>query len=101
MPLVAAQSRGFALSGKVKGNLIDPNLNTARDFIEQHLATHNCFVGEALSMADFQMNFAVGALLARGTDASACPHLNACNQCMQARPAFQRAIAKGGPAVPA
>lgn len=101
MPLVAAQSRGFALSGKVKGNLIDPNLNTARDFIEQHLATHNCFAGEALSMADFQMNFAVGALLTRGTDASACQHLNAYNQRMQARPAFQRAIAKGGPAVPA
>lgn len=88
-----------ALSTKVQANLIDPNLNSARDFIEQHLATHTWFAGETLSMADFQMSFAVEALLARGTDASGCPHLNAYNQRLQARPAFQRAIAKGGPAV--
>jgi glutathione S-transferase len=88
-----------ALSSKVQANLIDPNLNNARDFIEQHLATHSWFTGEQLSMADFQMSFAVEALLARGTDARSCVQLNAYNARMQARPAFQRAVAKGGPAI--
>jgi glutathione S-transferase len=50
-------------------------------------------------MADFQMSFAVEAALSRASKASACTHLKAYQQRMQARPAYQRAIAKGGPVV--
>jgi glutathione S-transferase len=88
-----------ALCNKVQGRLIDPNLQSARDFIEQHLAAHSWFAGEQLSMADFQMSFAVEALLSRGTDASRYPYICAYNARMQARPAYQRALAKGGPAI--
>ena len=50
-------------------------------------------------MADFQMSFAVEAAASRTSRAASCPHLQAYLQRMQARPAYQRGIAKGGPVV--
>ena len=50
-------------------------------------------------MADFQMSFAVEAVLSRASQASACPHLLAYQERMTARPAYQRGLAKGGPVV--
>ena len=88
-----------ALCAKVQNKVIDPNVNTALEFMEQHLAQHTWFAGEHLTMADFQMSFAVEAALSRTGKASACPHLQAYLQRMQARPAYQRGIAKGGPVV--
>lgn len=88
-----------ALCAKVQRQLIDPNLQTALVFIEAHLSAHPWFVGPHLTMADFQMGFAVEALLARAGPASAHPHLQAYLQRMRARPAYQRALAQGGPVV--
>ena len=88
-----------ALCGKVQDKVIDPNVNTALDFMEQHLGQHTWFAGKHLTMADFQMSFAVEAALSRTTKAASCPHLQAYVQRMQARPAYQRGIAKGGPVV--
>ena len=68
-------------------------------FIEQHLGQHPWFAGEHLTLADFQMSFAVSALTSRVKDAAAAPNLAAYVQRMQARPAYQRALAKGGPVI--
>jgi len=86
-----------ALSSKVQAQLIDPNLQAATSFIEDHLARHRWFAGNEISMADFQMSFAVEALLSRATGAGSHPHLSAYHARMRARPAYQRAEAKGGP----
>ncbi|MFN3439191.1 MAG: glutathione S-transferase family protein [Acidovorax sp.] len=88
-----------ALCDKVQEKVIDPNVNTALDFMEAHLGNHRWFAGEHLTMADFQMSFAVEAALSRASKASACPNLQAYQQRMEARPAYQRGIAKGGPVV--
>jgi len=88
-----------ALCGKVQHKLVMPNVQTALAFIDSHLAKHHWFAGEHMTMADFQMSFAVEAALARGGDAQAWPHLLAYRQRMQARPAYQRALHKGGPVV--
>lgn len=88
-----------ALCGKVQDKVIDPNVNTALDFMEQHLARHTWFAGEHLTMADFQMSFAVEAALSRASKARDCPNLLAYKARMEARPAYQRGIAKGGPVV--
>ena len=88
-----------ALCGKVQEKVIDPNVDTALDFMEQHLTRHRWFAGDHLTMADFQMSFAVEAVLSRATKAGVCPHLQAYKQRMEARPAYQRGIAKGGPVV--
>jgi len=86
-----------ALCGKVQAQLIDPNLAVASTFIDQHLARHRWFAGADLSMADFQMSFPVEALLSRAPDAARLPHLVDYRERMRARPAYQRAEAKGGP----
>jgi glutathione S-transferase len=88
-----------ALCAKVQQQLIDPNVDTALAFMEEHLGRHRWFAGEHLSMADFQMSFAVEAALSRSAKAEDCPHLQAYAARMRARPAYQRAVEKGGPVV--
>ena len=87
------------LCAQVQAKLIDPNIATAMAFMETHLGSHVWFAGEQLSIADFQMSFAVEAALARGVEVARFPHLAAYRARMQARPAYQRAVAKGGPVV--
>jgi glutathione S-transferase len=83
----------------VQKQLIDPNVSTSLAFIEDHLGKHRWFAGEQLTLADFQMSFAVCALTSRAEDAQRSPHLTAYIKRMEARPAYQRALAKGGPVV--
>lgn len=88
------------LCAQVQAKLIDPNLSSSQTFIENHLSTHTWFAGDRLTLADFQMSFAVEALLARSQQAAQqCPHLVAYKARMVARPAYQRGLAKGGPVV--
>ncbi len=87
------------LCKKVQAKLIDPNLKTSMEFMESHLGRNTWFAGEKLSLADFQMSFAVAALLARSDAARKCPTLAAWLARIEARPAYQRALAKGGPVV--
>lgn len=86
-----------ALCAKVQQKLIEPNVQTALAFMEAHLTQHPWFAGEHLTMADFQMSFAVEAALARGGNEGAWPQLRAYRQRLQARAAYQRALDKGGP----
>lgn len=85
------------LCATVLQKLIDPNVLTSLKFMEAHLAKQTWFAGEQLSMADFQMSFPVDAALARGGDAARYPNLSAFKARIEARPAFQRALKKGGP----
>lgn len=87
------------LCKRVQRQLIDPNVNTALAFIEDHLSRHTWFAGERITLADFQMSFAVSALMSRADAAASHPHLQAYVARMEARPAYQRALAKGGPVV--
>jgi glutathione S-transferase len=87
------------ICGQVQAKFIDPNLATALAFIESHLATHVWFAGDHISIADFQMSFPVEAALARAASADSFPKLAAYKARMVARPAYQRALAKGGPVV--
>jgi glutathione S-transferase len=88
------------IAAQVQARLINPNLQTARDFMEAHLAQNVWFAGHSITMADFQMSYAVDALVSRGVDAAQCPHLRAYKARMEARPAYQRALQKGGPVMP-
>lgn len=85
------------LCKRVQKQLIDPNVNNALAFIEDHLGRHTWFAGDQISLADFQMSFAVSALLSRSEAAARHPNLAAYARRMESRPAYQRALAKGGP----
>ena len=88
-----------ALSAKVQAQLIDPNLQAATAFMEDHLARDKWFAGKELTMADFQMSFAVEALLSRAAGNAECPNLRRYLEAIRARPAYQRAEQKGGPVI--
>ncbi|MDP2134108.1 MAG: glutathione S-transferase [Sulfuritalea sp.] len=85
------------LCEQVQKKLIDPNLSTALAFMEDHLARNAWFAGEQMSIADFQMSFPVVAALSRGAGLGRYPALLAYQQRIEARPAYRRALEKGGP----
>ena len=87
------------LCAQVLTKLIDPNVETALGFMENHLANNKWFAGDPLTIADFQMSFAVEAALARSNRGNGLPNLVAYKKKMEARPAYQRALEKGGPVV--
>jgi glutathione S-transferase len=85
------------LCAQVQRKLVDPNLASALQMMESHLSQHRWFGGEHLTIADFQMSFPVEAACSRAAGAGELPCLRAYRERMQARPAYQRAIARGGP----
>jgi len=54
---------------------VDPNLETACDFIEAHLGRSRWFAGADITIADFQMSYPIEALLARSADAKRYPRI--------------------------
>jgi glutathione S-transferase len=96
MPFFARPiARGIA--AKAKAAIVLPNLTQQLDFLEAELGGRDWFAGASFSAADIQMSFPVEAARARaGLDASR-PRLMAWLERIHARPAFQRALARGGP----
>ncbi|WP_221801298.1 glutathione S-transferase family protein [Oceanobacter mangrovi] len=88
-------ARGIA--DKVLQTFVMPNLNTHLDYIERHLAQHEWFAGEQLSIADFQMVFPLEAALNRAVTAASHPQIARFVQQIQQRPAYRRALEQGGP----
>ncbi len=86
-----------AISGNVQRLLVTPNLKRQLDFMEAELGRSPWFAGPDFSAADIQMSFPLEAASQRaGLDASR-PKLWAWLQRIHARPAYQRALARGGP----
>ncbi|MDO8298152.1 glutathione S-transferase [Lacisediminimonas sp.] len=86
-----------AIAAKVRKTVIDPNLTAQLDYMEAELTKAPWFAGAAFSAADVQMSFAVEAASARGAVGAARPALLAWLARIQARPAYLRALDKGGP----
>jgi len=82
---------------KVEELFITPNLELHLDFMEGELAKSAYFAGDELTAADIQMSFVVEGAAARGGLTSSRPRLWSWLQKVQARPAYKRAIEKGGP----
>ncbi len=88
-------AKGFAQ--KVRENYLDANVKRNLDFMEQQLEQTTWFIGDELSAADIQMSFAVEAAAARSAQPETYPALTDFLERMRARPAYQRALEKGGP----
>jgi len=86
-----------AIARQVESSFIDPNLKRHADWIEHELAARAHFAGEAFSAADIQMSFPLEAAASRADQGSACPCTQAWLARMHARPAYQRALERGGP----
>ncbi len=79
---------------------VEPNLRTHVAFLEGELAKSTWFAGDELTAADVQMSYPVEALVARVPEHAGSGRLRALLERMRARPAYQRALAKGGPVIP-
>jgi len=85
------------IAGKVKGLMVEPNLKRHLDFMEGELNKSEWFAGSEFSAADIQMSFPIEAAAQRaGLDASR-PKLMAYLKKIHARPAYKRALERGGP----
>jgi glutathione S-transferase len=77
-------------------SFIEPQLKKHLDYMEAEVAKTGWFAGSDLTAADIQMSFPLEAAASRaGLDASR-PHLNASLKKIHARPAYRRALEKGG-----
>ena len=88
-------ARGIAQ--KVKGSYILPQIEAQLTYLENELATSPWFAGAEFSAADIQMSFPLEAAAARGGLDASRPRLTDFLKRIHARPAFQRAIERGGP----
>lgn len=85
------------IAGKVTADFIQPNLTRHIAFLGDHLAKHTWIAGDELTAADMQMSYPVEAAIARASDIGDVSKLKAYVERIKARPAFQRALQRGGP----
>lgn len=97
-PPMPAFLRPFArlISGGVQKSYIDPQLVTHLNFMEAELGKSAWFAGDDFSAADIQMSFPLEAAHMRAGLDSTRPRLMAYLQRIHARPAYLRAIERGG-----
>jgi len=86
-----------AISARTIESYIDPQLKTHFDFIESELSKSTWFAGEEFSAADVMMSFPLEAGASRGNATVGRPRLKAYVERIHARPAYKRALEKGGP----
>ena len=86
-----------AISGKVKSSFINPQITQHLDYMEAELGKFSWFAGKEFSGADIQMSFALEAAQAKGGLDAALPKLMDFLKRIYARPAYKRALKKGGP----
>ncbi len=87
------------LFGKAAQKRIQPMIDVHLDFVEATLAARPWFTGDAMTAADVMMSFPLEAARSRGGLDGSRPATIAWLENVHARPAYQRALAKGGPYV--
>ena len=85
-----------AISGKTKSSFITPQLKTHLDYLEAELGKSTWFVGNEFSAADIQLSFPIEAAAARGGLDASRPKLMDYLKRIHARPAYQKALERGG-----
>jgi glutathione S-transferase len=85
------------IAAKVLGTVVTPNLERQWDFMEAELNRSTWFAGDAFSAADVQMSFPVEAAAQRAGLDDRRPKLMAWLKRIHARPAYKRALKRGGP----
>ncbi len=80
---------------------VEPNLRAHIRFLEETLERSQWFAGDAFTAADVQMSYPVEGLLVRAGALTVGPKVRSFVDRIRERPAYERAIAKGGPNSPA
>lgn len=85
------------IADKVLASFVQPNIDNQLRFLEAELAARPWFAGAEFSAADVQMSFPLEAAAARGGSLDGFPKIQAFLARIHARPAYQRALERGGP----
>ncbi|MEO1270240.1 MAG: glutathione binding-like protein, partial [Myxococcota bacterium] len=88
---------GWMVAKGVDAAYLGAEINRHMDFMNTTLANQPWFVGDNFTAADIQMSF---PLLATQSHLGKRPHIKAFLKRCQQRPAFKKAISKGGPITP-
>jgi len=86
-----------AIAAKAKSAFINPNIANHLGYMEAELGKSEWFAGDAFTGADIQMSFVVEASQARGGLDAKRPKLMSYLERIHARPAYKRALERGGP----
>lgn len=84
------------IAAKVKQMMILPNLQNNLNFLEAELNKSTWFAGEEFTAADVQISFVLEASAARAGLDARYPKLTTFLARIHARPAYQRALERGG-----
>lgn len=82
---------------KVREGYLDRNVDSNLAFMEASLSGADWFAGQSMTAADIQMSFPVEAAEVRTRLDPDYPQLQGFLDRIRARPAYQRALEKGGP----
>ncbi len=85
------------LMGKPAMKRIQPMIDVHLDYVESELKQRPWFAGDAMTAADIMMSFPLEAARSRAGLDTARPATIAWLQKVHARPAYQAALAQGGP----
>ncbi|MBB4084662.1 MULTISPECIES: glutathione S-transferase family protein [Sphingomonas] len=85
------------LMGKAAIKRVQPMLDRHLDYVEAELARRPWFAGDQMTAADIMMSFPLEAARKRGGLNESRPATMAWLDKIHARPAYQAALAKGGP----
>lgn len=85
------------IAGGALRSFVLPNIERHLDYMEGELGRSEWFAGAEFTAADIQMSFPVEAAVSRGGLDAVRPKLWAYLERIHTRPAYQRAVEKGGP----
>ena len=85
------------ISAGADKQLLGPQISNHFAFLESELSGRDWFAGADFSAADIQMSFPIEAAAARAGLDARLPRLKAFVEAIQARPAYKRALERGGP----
>jgi len=86
-----------AIATRVETGFVDPQLALHVSYWESELSKGTWFCGDGFSAADIQMSFPLEAAGSRPGVIDASPHIRAFLDRIRARPAYQKALERGGP----
>jgi glutathione S-transferase len=86
-----------AIARKARDGFVQPQIRRHLDFLEGELARRDWFAGADFSAADIQMSFPLEAAAARAGLDARFPKLTGFLERIHARPAYRRALERGGP----
>ena len=86
-----------AIAGRAETGFIDPQLKLQTTYWESELAASGWFGGPEFSAADVMMSFPVEAAASRVGYGADKPRLKAFLETIHARPAYRKALERGGP----